>query len=305
MKVLITGGAGFIGSNLADCLLSKKIEVVIVDSLATGHIENINPKAVFYKMDIRDANLKDVFEKEKPAYVFHLASQIDVQKSINDPSYDASVNVLGTINLLEQCRRFEVEKVIYASSAAVYGSPMYLGIDEAHRIMPMSFYGITKHTAEHYLKVYKELYGLKYTILRYSNVYGPRQQYNAEGGVVAIFINKLLNGEAPVIYGDGEQTRDFVFVKDIAEANYLAIMKGDNEIINISTNKYITLNYLLKLLKEITMSEKAPIYKAPKKGDIKNSYLENKKACEILSWHPKYRLEQGLRETVEYYQNIK
>lgn len=304
MKVLVTGGAGFIGSNLVDLLIDKGCDVIVLDSLITGKKENINKAARFYKIDIRDEGIKDIFEKERPEFVIHHAAQIDVQRSIKDPVYDASVNILGTVNLLQQCVHYGVKKIVYASSAAVYGNPLYLGIDESHRVQPLSFYGITKHAVEHYLYVYRELYGLNYTVLRYANVYGPRQDYTGEGGVVAIFIDRLLHGKRPVIYGDGEQTRDFIYVKDVAEANYKALNAGDGEILNISTNRCVTINYLFNILKEIIMSDQNPEYKPPRQGDIRNSYLDNKKAKELLNWQPKYRLEQGLKETVEYYHNI-
>ncbi|WP_026487069.1 SDR family oxidoreductase [Caldanaerobius polysaccharolyticus] len=304
MKVLVTGGAGFIGSNLVDLLIERGCDVVVLDSLITGKEENVHKAARFYRADVRDRSIEEVFEREKPDYVIHHAAQIRVQKSIEDPLYDASVNILGTVNLLQQCVRYGVKKFIYASSAAVYGNPLYLGIDESHRVQPLSFYGVAKHTVEHYLYVYKELYGLNYTVLRYANVYGPRQDYTGEGGVVAVFIDRLLHGKKPIIYGDGEQTRDFIYVKDVAEANYRALKAGDGEILNISTNKCVTINYLFSLLKELTMSNQEPQYQPPRKGDIMNSYLDNKRAKEVLSWQPRYRLEQGLKETVEYYNNI-
>lgn len=258
-------------------------------------------KQSFNNIDITDKGLENVFEKEKPDFVIHHAAQIDIQKSIKDPVFDAKINILGTINLLECCRKYDVKKVIYASSAAVYGNPEYLGVDEKHRVYPISYYGISKHTPEHYFEVYHELYGLKYTVLRYANVYGIRQDPKGEGGVISIFIDKMLNGERPVIFGDGEQTRDFIYVKDVAKANLLALKKGDNEIINISTNKAITINELVDIMNEIMGTYLKPIYANSRKGDIVHSYLDNKKALSILEWKPEYRLEQGLKETIEYY----
>ncbi|GAB6117189.1 hypothetical protein JCM16816_07860 [Thermoanaerobacter brockii subsp. lactiethylicus] len=201
MKALVTGGAGFIGSNIVDLLIENGYEVVIVDNLSTGKEEFINKKAIFYKKDIIDEDLCKIFEKEKPDYVIHQAAQIDVQKSIDNPVFDAKINVLGTVNLLECCRKSGVKKVIYASSAAVYGNPEYLPIDEVHKINPISYYGISKHTPEHYFVVYRQLYGLKYTILRYANVYGIRQDPKGEGGVISIFLDKMLKGERPIIFG--------------------------------------------------------------------------------------------------------
>ncbi|MBE3591900.1 MAG: SDR family oxidoreductase [Thermoanaerobacter sp.] len=301
MKVLVTGGAGFIGSNIVDLLIENGHEVVIVDNLSTGKEEFINKKAIFYKKDITDDDLYEIFEKEKPDYVIHQAAQIDVQKSIDNPVFDAKVNILGTVNLLKCCRKSGVKKVIYASSAAVYGNPEYLPIDEVHKINPISYYGISKHTPEHYFEVYRQLYGLKYTILRYANVYGIRQDPKGEGGVISIFIDKMLKGERPIIFGDGKQTRDFVYVKDVAKANLLALERGDNEVVNISTNKPTSINELVEMMNKIMNTSLEPIYTEPRKGDIVHSYLDNKKALDVFGWKPEYSLEEGLKETIEYY----
>ncbi|PMQ01790.1 MAG: UDP-glucose 4-epimerase [Dictyoglomus sp. NZ13-RE01] len=301
MKILVTGGAGFIGSHIVDLLVENGYEVVIIDNLSTGKEGFINKKAVFYKKDITDDDLYEIFEKEKPNYVIHQAAQIDVQKSINDPMFDLKVNVLGTVNLLECCRKFNIKKIVYASSAAVYGDPEYLPIDENHKVNPISFYGVSKHTPEHYLDVYSKLYGLKYTILRYANVYGIRQDPKGEGGVISIFIDRMLRGERPIIFGDGNQTRDFVYVKDVAKANLLALERGDNEILNISTGKPTSINELVEIMNKIMNTSLKPIYSDPRKGDIVHSYLDNRKALKVLGWRPEYSLEDGLREAVEYY----
>lgn len=300
MKVLVTGGAGFIGSHIVDNLINSGFKVVIVDNLSTGNMY-INDKATFYNLDITDMNIEQVFTLENPDFLIHHAAQIDVQRSIIDPFYDAKVNILGTINLLKLAVKYNVKKFIYASSAAVYGNPDYLGVDEKHLVKPLSFYGISKHTPEHYLHAFSSLYGLNFTILRYSNVYGIRQDPKGEGGVISIFIDKLLNEESPCIFGDGEQTRDFIYVKDIASANLAALYKGDGEIINISINKQASINELLLLMNDICGNDIKPIYKEARKGDILHSYLENTKAIEILNWEPKYSITEGLKETIEYY----
>jgi UDP-glucose 4-epimerase len=212
MKVLVTGGAGFIGSNLVDRLIEKKYEVVIIDNLSTGKKEHINKNATFYKADISSNEIEDIFKKENINIVIHTAAQIDVQKSINDPIYDCKNNIIGTLNILEACKKHKIEKLVYSSSAAVYGQPDYLPVDEEHPINAMSGYGISKHTPEHYINMYSDIYGLNASILRYSNVYGPRQDPKGEGGVISIFVDKMLNNEEPIIYGDGEQTRDFIYV---------------------------------------------------------------------------------------------
>lgn len=305
MKILITGGAGFIGSNVVDLLIKEKHEVVIVDNLSQGKVENINESATFYKCDILHVDKLDtIFETEKPEIVIHNAAQIDVQTSLKEPSLDAEVNINGTINVLECCRKFGVKKIIYPSSAAVYGNPQYLPVDENHQVNPISFYGTSKHTPEHYIKIYANLYNIKYTIFRYANVYGIRQDPKGEGGVVSIFIDKFLNYKNPIIFGDGNQTRDFVYVKDIAKANLLALNNADNEICNISTRKPISINHLLKMMKEILNSNLQAIYEQERDGDIRDSSLENEKACKFLNWNAEYSLEEGLKETCMYYQNI-
>ena len=212
MEVLVTGGAGFIGSNIVDGLIEADHQVIVVDNLSTGKKENLNEQAEFYNLDLEDQELKEIFRENEISHVIHHAAQIDVQHSIKDPLFDAQNNILSTINLLECCRAYNVKKIIYASSAAVYGEPDYLPVDEDHPIKAMSPYGISKHTPEHYIKMYSELYNLKYTIFRYANVYGPRQDPKGEGGVVSIFVDKMLAEERPVIFGDGQQTRDFVLI---------------------------------------------------------------------------------------------
>ncbi|MCT4619064.1 MAG: NAD-dependent epimerase/dehydratase family protein [Marinisporobacter sp.] len=301
MKVLVTGGAGFIGSHVVDKLVENGDEVVIIDNLSTGSMDNVNEKAVFYEEDIRNKEIEKIFDREKPEVVIHHAAQIDIQKSIKDPIFDGNVNILGTINILENCKKYDVKKIIYASSAAVYGTPRYLPVDEAHIVAPISYYGISKHTPEHYIKVYSELYDIKYTILRYANVYGVRQDPKGEGGVVSIFLDMLLNGKNPTIFGDGEQTRDYIYVEDIANANVKSLKLGDNEICNISTNKKTTVTELFNMMREILKSDCYAIYGDERKGDIKHSTLNNQKAMKLLSWESGYSIGRGLEKTVEYY----
>jgi len=301
MEVLVTGGAGFIGSNIVDGLIEAGHQVIVVDNLSTGKKENLNDQAEFYNLDLRDQKLKEVFKENEISHVIHHAAQIDVQHSINDPLFDAQNNILGTINLLECCRAYKVKKIIYASSAAVYGEPDYLPVDEEHPIKAMSPYGISKHTPEHYIKMYNELYELKYTIFRYANVYGPRQDPKGEGGVVSIFVDKMLAEERPVIFGDGQQTRDFVHVYDIVKANLLALDNGDNILVNISTQSRDSVNDLVDHLNQILPYEIKAIYQEARKGDILHSSLANGKAKEQLGWTPGYDFKDGLEQTVEYY----
>jgi UDP-glucose 4-epimerase len=301
MEVLVTGGAGFIGSNIVDGLIEAGHQVIVVDNLSTGKKENLNEQAEFYNLDLRDQKLKEVFKENEISHVIHHAAQIDVQHSIQDPLSDAQNNILATINLLECCRAYKVKKIIYASSAAVYGEPDYLPVDEEHPIKAMSPYGISKHTPEHYIKMYNELYELKYTIFRYANVYGPRQDPKGEGGVVSIFVDKMLAEERPVIFGDGQQTRDFVHVYDIVKANLLALDNGDNILVNISTQSRDSVNDLVDHLNQILPYEIKAIYQEARKGDILHSSLANGKAKEQLGWTPGYDFKDGLKQTVGYY----
>lgn len=304
MKVIITGGAGFIGSNIADLLIDKGFEVVIIDNLSHGKEKNINPKAKFYNCDIRDSEILEIFQREKPQVLIHEAAQISVPNSIDDPVNDASINITGSLNLLEACRKTGVKKIIYPASAAIFGEPEYLPIDEKHPLNMMSGYGVTKHTVEHYLGVYKALYGIDYVILRYANVYGPRQDSSGEGGVVAIFSEKLIKDEIPYIYGDGEQIRDFVYVKDVAKANFMAITSGDNEIFNVSTNHKVSVNDLLNVINSVLGKNIKAVYTDERQGDIRNSYMTYGKIKNALGWTPDYNLETGIAETIEYYKSL-
>jgi len=301
MEVLVTGGTGFIGSNIVDGLIKKGHKVIVVDNLSTGKKENLNKNAKFHQLDIRDQELKEIFKENEITHVIHHAAQIDVQHSIKDPLFDVQNNILGTINLLEMSREYGVEKIIYASSAAVYGEPDYLPVDEEHPIKAMSPYGITKHTPEHYIKMYNELYDLKYTIFRYANAYGPRQDSKGEGGVVSIFVDKMVAEERPVIFGDGKQTRDFIHVYDIVKANLLALENDENILVNISTESRDSVNDLVDYLNLILPYNLKAIYEEARKGDILHSSLANEKAEELLGWTPDYDFKAGLKQTVKYY----
>ncbi len=304
MKVLVTGGCGFIGSHITDFLINAGHEVAIADNLSTGNLNNLNKKAKLYQVDILSPEFENVFKDFGPEIVYHEAAQIDIQKSIKDTFFDAKTNVLGTICVLEMVAKYNVKKIIYASSAAVYGNPQYLPVDEKHVVAPMSFYGISKHTPEHYIKTYSDIHGFKYTVLRYANVYGPRQDPKGEGGVVSIFTNKFIAGESPTIFGDGKQTRDFVYVKDIAGANLAAIDKGDNEIINVSTNIPTTVNDISDSMKRAGNFDIEVLYGPARVGDIDHSYLDNTKGIELLGFKFKYSLDEGLKETVDYYKEL-
>ncbi|MEY2193993.1 NAD-dependent epimerase/dehydratase family protein [Neobacillus sp. BF23-41] len=302
MKILVTGGAGFIGSHIVDLLIDDGHQVIVIDNLTTGNKEFINRKATFYKLDVSSAQLEGIFSKEKPEYVIHHAAQVDVAKSIQDPVFDAQTNILGTIRLLECCQKFKIRKIIYASSCAAYGETDDSSIQEKFTTRPISFYGISKLTPEFYLQLYSQFYGLPFTILRYANVYGPRQTPKGEGGVVAIFMQKALAGAQSVIYGDGEQTRDFVFVKDVASANYLSLTRGTNEIINVGLNQKTSINKLHKIISSMVDNPVSPLYLPRRSGDIQYSQLNNGKARQLLDWKPRYDLLSGLTETKNFYE---
>jgi UDP-glucose 4-epimerase len=301
MKVLITGGAGFIGSSIAEELLKENIEVVIVDNLITGKERNVPREAVLYKADICD-NLDEIFMVEQPDYVIHQAAQVSVSASISDPVYDGDENIVGTINLLKTCVRHKTKKFIFASTAALYGNPQFLPVDETHPVVPISPYGLSKHCAELYIKLFSNLYDLPYTILRYANVYGIRQDANGEAGVVAIFIEKLLSGQTVNIYGDGLQTRDFIYVKDVARANVAALYRGKNETINISYKTRISIQDIIAELEKIHKNIIPQTYLDERPGDIRHSILSNDKAKDLLNWNPKHSFSAGLRETFDYCQ---
>lgn len=302
-KVLVTGGAGFIGSHVVEKLIEKGYKVAVVDNLSTGKKNNIKGYEVeLYHCDITDAiHLFQVVESFQPDYIIHLAAQVSVSESVKSITYDSMVNIQGSINVIEAARKYSVKRIVFSSTAAVYGNPEYLPIDISHKTNPTSPYGLSKYTVEKYLQLSHELYGLDYTILRYSNVYGPRQDSKGEGGVVAIFADKLSNQERPIIYGNGNQTRDFVYVEDVAEANVLSIKYKQNGIYNISTCERISVIDLLNAMHNVTNNTIKPIYKEKRKGDIKDSVLENKSALKNLFWYPKVSLEEGIKYTLEYY----
>jgi len=302
MKVLVTGGAGFIGSHVVDGLIEAGHEVMIVDNLSTGRRRNLNPKATFYEMDIRDPQLRTVIAAEKPEVINHHAAQATVLTSLASPVLDAQVNIVGSLNLLDCARDLGVRKFIYISTGgALYGEPEYLPCDENHPIRPISPYGVSKHTVEHYLYLFKENYGLDYAILRYPNVYGPRQDPAGEAGVVAIFSHQMLNGERPVIYGSGEQERDFVYVEDVVRANLLVMASGDGGTYNLGSGRGTSVNELFAMMKDITEYGQDPIYQPPRAGEVFKIYLDGTKANMELGWNATVSLREGLERTVEFF----
>ncbi len=305
MKALVTGGAGFIGSHVVDEYIANGLEVVVVDDLSTGRLSNLNPAAAFYKLDIRSPQMAELFNKEKPDIVNHHAAQMDVRRSVVDPLFDADVNILGSLNLIECAKKHQVKRFVYISTGgAVYGEPKYLPCDEAHPINPICQYGASKHTVEHYLYMYNFLYGLEYVVLRYPNVYGPRQDPHGEAGVVAIFTGQMLGGKQVLINGDGEQQRDFVYVGDCAKANWLALnTKHAAKIYNLGSGEGTSVNEIYKVLKEITDYKLSGLNGPAKTGETRQIYLDATRANHDLGWVPTISLEEGLSQTVNYFKS--
>ena len=305
MKVLVTGGAGFIGSHVTDQLIAAGHQVVIVDNLSTGRVSNLNPKAVFYEMDIRSPELRKVFEQERPEVISHHAAQMDVRRSVADPIFDAEVNILGSIKLAQLAIEFGVRKFIHISSGgAAYGEPVYMPCDENHPVQPLSPYGASKYTFELDLYIFKETAGLDYTVLRYPNVYGPRQDPHGEAGVVAIFIGHMLRGRPVTIFGTGEQVRDFVYVADCARANLLALEKGGSRVYNLASGVGTSINQIFGALKAITGYPNAALYAPPKPGETFRIFLDATRAQQELGWRQTLDLTAGLQQTVEYFRQV-
>ena len=313
MKILVTGGAGFIGSHLVDRLIQLGHEVVVVDNLATGYRHNLNRCAKFYEASLLDSTLDEIFQREKPDIVNHYAAQNGVRQSNADPVFDAQHNIIGSIRLIQCCIDHGVKKVVYASSGGtVYGEPIYLPVDEAHPIAPISPYGISKHTVEHYLFLASANAGLNYTVLRYANIYGPRQHPHGGAGVIGIFAESMLKGMPPTIFGDGSSTRDYLFISDAIAANLLALTGGNREIYHASSGKQISLNELFCRLKGIigsitgckAVAEMSPVYAEPRLGEIHRIALSPEKIQRDLGWIPKISLQDGLEQTVPYCRSL-
>jgi len=305
MRILVTGGAGFIGSHIVDQCIAAGHTVAVVDNLwdeGGGKKTNLNPQAHFYHADITDeSSLDHVFDEVQPEVVSHQAAQHSVAISTKNPKLDARVNVLGLLNVLNNCTRVGTRKIVFASSGATYGTPVRLPIDEDVPQRPESPYGITKMVAEYYLRYWQDAHGLTYTALRYGNVYGPRQDPNGEAGVIAIFARRFLNHEPVRIDWDGEQQKDYVYVEDVARANLIALDHGDNDIFCIGTGTGTSVNEIYRTLEEI-VGFSPEIVKAPKRpGDVHLAYFNCSKAARILGWKPEVSLQEGIKATVDYF----
>ncbi len=302
MKILVTGGAGFIASHITDAFINEGHQVVVLDDLSTGFQKNINPAAKFIKANICDKKLDQLFENEKFDVVNHHAAQMDVRRSVKDPEFDATTNILGTLNLLQNAKKYGVKKFMFASTGgAVYGEQEYFPADEKHNTQPKSPYGISKLAVEKYLYFYNSEFGLNYSILRYANIYGPRQNAMGEAGVVAIFSTKLLKGEQPVINGSGEQTRDYVFVGDVVKANLLLLNDKDSDIFNVGTTIETNVNQLFNLLNKITGANKDEVHGPAAAGEQMRSVITSEKLFKKFGWKPSTKLEEGLQTTVDYF----
>lgn len=303
----MTGGAGFIGSHIVDRLILEGDEVVVVDNLSTGKERNINKGAKFYKLDILHSKLEKIIKKEKPDVISHHAAQMDVRRSVEDPLFDAQVNILGFIHLLEYAVKYGTRHVVFASSGgAVYGEQTQFPATEAHLTAPVSPYGISKLAGEKYLYYYKQNSGLEYTALRYANVYGPRQDPFGEAGVVAIFTQKMLRNEQSVINGNGMQTRDYVYVEDVVEANMMAIRSKPvlTDTFNVGTGVETSVNQLYKILQSLTDFPLKEIHGPVKRGEQIRSVLDYSRIHKMMEWEPKVSLKTGLEKTVNYFRTI-
>jgi UDP-glucose 4-epimerase len=303
MKILVTGGAGFIASHVVDRYLAEGHDVVIVDNLATGFRENVNSKSRFNELDIRDeAGIDELFHRERPEVVNHHAAQMDVRRSTRVPVEDAAINILGSLNLILAAQRHGLRQFIYASTGgATYGEPQYLPVDEAHPVNPISQYGISKHTVEHYLYLYHANYGLNSVVLRYPNLYGPRQTPHGEAGVVAIFSGQLLTGQQPTIFGDGSKTRDYCYIDDVVAANVMVLDREGHDLFNIGTGVPTTDLAVFEAVRDAVGVDVEPIFAPPRVGEVQHVYLNAARAERELGWRPQIPFAEGVRRAVDYY----
>jgi UDP-glucose 4-epimerase len=302
MKILVTGGAGFIASHVAEGYLRAGHAVVIIDDLSTGKEENLPAAAKFFPCDITDtARTEEIFARERPEMINHHAAQMDVRRSVREPLFDARVNILGALGLLELAVKYKVHKFLYASTGgASYGQVSTVPVDESHTTAPICHYGVSKLTLERYLFLYKYLYGLDYTVMRYPNVYGPRQNPYGEAGVVAIFAQQMLRGERPTIFGDGSKTRDYVFIDDIVKANLALLEKGSGEVLNLGSGEPVSDYRIFELVRAATAYQGDPKYAPVRPGEVEHIALDARRARTVAGWTPQVSLEDGIARTVAF-----
>ncbi|MGA1823851.1 MAG: NAD-dependent epimerase/dehydratase family protein [bacterium] len=304
MKILITGGAGFIGSHVVEAMLAEGHQAIVVDDLSSGKKERLPPEVIFYNLDIRDKAVENVFTQEKPDIICHHAAQISVKISVDDPLLDADINIIGGINIAKLSAAHGVKQFIFSSTGgAIYGEQDYFPADEKHPARPISPYGVAKLSFENYLFYFHQVHGLNYTVLRYSNVYGPRQDPYGEAGVVAIFSKKMLVNQQAIINGDGHQTRDFVYVQDVARANVCALKLSGRNCLNIGTGMETTINEIFHELKNLTASSIKEIHGPALLGEQRRSVISAKKAYQVMGWQPETSLHEGLSKTIEYFRH--
>jgi UDP-glucose 4-epimerase len=306
LKILITGGAGFIGSHIADAFISSGHSVVVLDNLSSGKIQNLNPAVVFIEGDIRDKNLINrIFNEHRFDVINHHAAQMDVRKSVEDPIFDAETNIIGSLNLLEASVKYSIKRFIFASTGgAIYGEQEYYPADEVHPTAPESPYGVAKRSLELYLHYYRKVYGLEHTIFRYANVYGPRQDPHGEAGVVSIFMNALIEGRQSTIFGKGAQTRDYVFVSDVVRAHLLALEKSTgSETFNVSTGIETSVNDIFGTIAAVLSKDEKAKYADARKGELERSVCSYKKIEQYFGWKPEVKLQDGLEATAKYFQS--
>lgn len=303
MRILVTGGAGFIGSHIVDELISLGHTVSVVDDLSEGSLQNLNPEARLFDVNINDAPaLERAFDEAKPELVSHHAAQISVRNSMYDPTHDAQVNIIGSLNVLQAAVKHDVERFIFASTSAVYAKPDHLPMDEIHPLSPESVYGVSKLSVENFVRLYSDTYGIKHKIFRYGNVFGPRQNPHGEAGVVAIFTGQFLRGEQPTIFGDGTKTRDYIFVSDVVSASIAAMSDaGDNDTYNIARGIGVSDYEMFDAVATAADSSMQPKYAPVRPGEPHHLSLDPTKAHEILSWHPRVSLSEGIAQVVEHH----
>lgn len=305
MRVLVTGGAGFIGSHIVDAYVAAGHQVYVIDDLSTGDKRNLNGQTIFYPIDILDPGLPQLLSQVSPDILSHHAAQMDVRRSVNEPLFDARVNILGLINLMEGCKGLKVKKVIYASSGGVvYGEQEIFPAPEGHLTKPLSPYGVSKLAGEYYLSCYQHAFGIPYLALRYANVFGPRQRADGEAGVVAIFTRQLLSGGLSTINGDGKQTRDYVYIEDVVAANVLALESPCTGPLNIGTGQETDVLTLFHLLRGKVGTKAEPLHGPPKTGEQRRSSLDISRAREVLGWAPCFSLSAGLDKTIDCYRQL-